>query len=282
MVGLLTSLFLGKLLGSSSIVGIPFNLSINEFIKHLLLIQGKGVTWSILVEFRFYFVLPVFAFILSVLLNNKPLPTVACTVFLIALTQLIWPQFESGINEKGLGYYLPIFFMGSLLAVLYQNWLANGLAFNRRACIMVEFAGIISAIILIMMTPSLMSWLKNQPIPRDYFHKHFILHGFLWSVVVFASIAGVGLLRKLFEFSVLRYLGFISFSMYLLHVIPLFMMEKLNINIAHDLPMLGWIMLLVTVLFSHLSWLFIEKPTSKIRYSPTGRLRLVFANPDKS
>ena len=50
--------------------GIPFFLTPIEFLKHVFLQQGKGVTWSILVEFRYYFVLPVLAYVYAVLFRG--------------------------------------------------------------------------------------------------------------------------------------------------------------------------------------------------------------------
>ena len=282
LTGLLTTSFLGMLLKSNSTIGIPFHLSLKEFIKHLVLLQGKSVTWSILVEFRFYFVLPVLALLYTVVLKNKLLPVIATTIAIITVSQLIWPQSESAVNETNLGYYLPIFFMGSLLSVSYHHWRSNGLSNNKSLCIFTEIAGLISAIALILMTPSISSWLTYQPISRDFYHKQFLLYGLLWSVVIFASITGIGILRRLFEISLLRYLGFISFSMYLLHIVPLFFMENFNISVPKDTPMLAWLLLSVTVLISHISWTLIEKPTSKIRYSPISKFRLSFSRPEKT
>lgn len=78
---------------------------------------------------------------------------------------------------------------------------------------------------------------------------------------MFACVTGFGILKKFFESQALRYLGFISFSMYLLHVIVLEVIERVSTEMSGK----GWVMLMLTVLVSHISWTFIEKPTSKIR-----------------
>ncbi|MBK8814613.1 MAG: acyltransferase [Methylococcaceae bacterium] len=278
LVALFTSLLLGRILQLDKVIGIPFNLSTREFIKHLLLIQGKGVSWSILVEFKFYFLLPLLGLTFSVLLKNRILPVSALTVVLIAVSQKFWPQAESAINEIRLGYYLPIFFMGSMLSVLYHHWKTNNLIDNKKIALLMEISGLIAAVALIGMTPSISAWLLNHPVPRDFYHKQFVLYGFLWAIVVFATITGTGILRSVFELEFLRYFGFISFSMYLLHIIPLFISRKLDLNIPNDFPMLAWIFLAVTIAVSHLTWMFIEKPTSKIRYNPSARFGLSFGN----
>ena len=276
LLALISSLVLCKLLHANSVIGIPFALSLNEFIEHILLIRGKGVTWSILVEFRFYFVLPVLALIYSVLFKNKLLPSIILTLILILVSQSFWPQSESLVNDSRLEFYLPIFFMSSLLAVIYHNWQGSYLINNKKVRLAIEIAGLIAIVTLIIMIPSVSSYMLGKSIPLDYYHKQFMLFGFLWSIVLFACIAGIGILRRFFEARFLRYLGFISFSMYLLHIIPLFVLKKLGLNLFMQLPIVGWMILAITIATSHLTWTFIEKPTSKIRYSKSARFRLTF------
>ncbi|MEY8199454.1 MAG: acyltransferase family protein, partial [Colwellia sp.] len=59
---LLTPYLIFQLLGRSD-TGVPFHLTLQEFIGHMTLQEGKSVTWSIAVEFKFYFILPFLAFI---------------------------------------------------------------------------------------------------------------------------------------------------------------------------------------------------------------------------
>lgn len=277
LAALITSQLLGRILQVEKVVGIPFNLTIVEFIKHLFLIQGKGVGWSILVEFKFYFLLPFLGFAFAVVLKNRLLPVILLTLILIGLCQWFWPSSESTVNEIRVGYYLPIFLMGSMLSVVYRYWQTNRLTENKKTAVFIEILGIFAAVLLILMTPSISSRIFGQNLPKDFYHKEFVLYGVLWSLVVFAVIAGAGMLRRLFELSVLRYLGFISFSMYLLHIVPLFISRKLNLDIPNDFPMLGWIFLALTIAMSHLTWMLIEKPTSKIRYDSTARFGLAMA-----
>jgi peptidoglycan/LPS O-acetylase OafA/YrhL len=93
-----------------------------------------------------------------------------------------------------------------------------------------------------------------------------MLFGLLWSMVLFSCVAGVGALRKIFKNPLLRYLGFISFSAYLAHITVL---NFVNIMFG-SIPFKGWVMLMLTLLVSHISWVLIEKPTSRIR--PLGKI----------
>jgi peptidoglycan/LPS O-acetylase OafA/YrhL len=58
----------------------------------------------------------------------------------------------------------------------------------------------------------------------------------------------------------LRYLGFISFSLYLFHITAI----KLLATFAPELPGVAWLALVVSVAIAHLTWTFIEKPSAKI------------------
>lgn len=261
LLGLITSLVLWKIFDLNKPVGIPFVLSLTDFFEHLVLIQGKGVTWSILVEFRYYFVLPVVALTYSILLKNKLFPSIVLTVALIILSQVFWPQSQSVTNDPRLGPYLPIFFMGSLLAVIFHRWQESSLGRNKTVVLFVELLGVLSIIILVLMTPSVASIILTEKVADNYNHNQFMLFGLLWSIVVFSCVVGSGVLRKFFENPFLRYLGFISFSVYLLHVIVFGIVEK----VGAEIPMRGWITLVLTVAVSHISWMLIEKPTSKIR-----------------
>lgn len=59
LLAVVSTLVIGILFGKDG-VGIPFALDWYGFFNHLTLQESKGVTWSIAVEFKFYFILPIF------------------------------------------------------------------------------------------------------------------------------------------------------------------------------------------------------------------------------
>lgn len=269
LLGLLTSLLLWKIFGLNRPIGIPFYISPKDLFEQLLLTQGRGVTWSILVEFRFYFILPVLALTYSVVLKRNLLLSIELTVALIFLNQVVWPQLvppELVTNDPRLRSYLPIFFIGSLLAVIVYRWDEGSLSRNKSAVLSIELLGVIAIIILVFMIPSVHAFFYGRQLSEEfasnYNQNQLVLFGILWSIVVFSCVAGSGILRTLFETPFLRYMGFISFSVYLLHIIVLqIVIEK----VGADIPMRGWIVLILTIAVSHISWTLIEKPTSRIR-----------------
>jgi peptidoglycan/LPS O-acetylase OafA/YrhL len=260
LLAVVTTLVLGRVSDSGTPRGIPFLLSLPEFIAHLLLQQGKGVTWSIPVEFRYYFILPILGLTYSILFKNKLVPSVVLTLLVVVISQLVWPPSELRPVDPRLGPYLPMFFMGSLLAVIHHNWQIHPARESKKVLAFLDALGVGALMALILMIPSVSSLLAGAEISRDHWHGQVVLLGALWSIVVFSCVAGSGLLRRPFEIRFLRYLGFISFSVYLLHPVVI---KQVN-DLVPDLPMKGWLELAATIAVSHLSWVFIEKPTSRI------------------
>lgn len=261
LLGLITSLFLWQLIGAKAPIGIPFLLTPKAFINHLLLTEGKGLTWSIVVEFHYYFILPILALTYSLILNNRIVPSVLLTLGLIAASQILWPQAQSMTNDIRLGPYLPVFFMGSFLAVLWHQWEEKRLGTHRYWVIAIELMGFMALATLFIMIPSVSRYVISADLPANYYQKQFMQYGFLWSVVLFSCLAGRGLLKRFFEINALRFLGFISFSAYLLHLTAMLIIKRL----LPGVPLQGWLILMLTVAVSTITWLLIERPTSKIR-----------------
>jgi peptidoglycan/LPS O-acetylase OafA/YrhL len=271
--------------------GIPFLLTPLEFIEQMLLLKGKGLTWSILVEFKFYFVLPLLAVCFVLLFKRNLWLSGLLTGVSIAAAAYVWP--DSQTNDWRLGPYLPIFLIGSYLALLHwhsheQEWIQS-----RRAKISLEVAGWCSLAVLVALIPSVASsllkalvyfipatesWAPSPELEYNAFHKQFLLFCSLWAIVLVATIHGYGGLRNLFANNVLRFFGFISFSFYLLHVIVLNAMN----TVWHKLvdgndwlsptveqlvagPLLGWSILALTTAVSYVSYRLIEKPLSSLR-----------------
>ena len=241
--------------------GVPFYLSVQDFWEHIILVQGKGVTWSILVECRYYLILPVLGVFYSVLLKNRVILSAGLTAVLIIAAVKIWPNDVLITNDSRLGPYLPTFFMGSFLAVLTHAWRGSTAGKTRWAPVALDVLGLLSLALIVAMTPSVSSAISGVDVPYNYFHRHYVLFGLLWFVVVFACVSGHGVLRRAFELPFLRYLGFVSFSFYLIHVVVIAAVNE----ICAGLPAKGWLMFGVTIAASHLSWMLIEKPSAKIR-----------------
>jgi peptidoglycan/LPS O-acetylase OafA/YrhL len=255
--------------------GIPFLLTPWEFVEHMLLLKGKGLTWSILVEFKFYFVLPVLAVCYVLLFKRNVWLSGLLTAVGVTAAAYFWPDSET--NDPRLGPYLPIFLIGSFMALLHWHWQEQKWIQTRQAQIGLEVAGWCSLAVLVALIPSVASALSGRDLDYNTFHKQFLLFCALWAVVLVATIHGSGGLRAIFSNSVLRFFGFISFSFYLLHVIVLNAMNTVYHKLVDNSglspaveqfvtnPLLGWSILAVVTLVSYVSYRLIEKPLASLR-----------------
>jgi len=242
---------------SEGIPGVPFPLYLSDLVKQLLLVEGKGVTWSILVEFRYYLILPFIAFTYSFIFKQKILLSAIFTVFLAISMKFFWYSPEPILNDVRLGPYLPVFLLGSLGALIFVQCHQSHFVKSKTITLSLDVVGLLALVILVVMTPSVSSLIFNQNIASSHYHQYFFIFALLWLFVLFSCVMGSGYIRQFFELRVLRYLGLISFSFYLLHVVVM----------ATIPPVIGqgWLILLVTIAISHLSWMFIERPAAKIR-----------------
>jgi peptidoglycan/LPS O-acetylase OafA/YrhL len=242
--------------------GLPFLLKPSDLFQCLLLLRSKGVTWSIAVEFQFYFVLPVLAFVAAVAFRRRILPALILTVSLVILATLIWPPGQTPENSTTLGYYLPIFLIGSFLAVAHYAWNQPAThGHTRLGETLWEILGWAGVLGMIALIPSVARSIPGLSSRLINIHQQFLAFALCCSAMVFACLNGRGPLRRVFEFPALRFLGFISFSVYLIH--PLLI--KLHDQLGWNLPFAGWWILAATIALSLLSFSLVERPFSRIR-----------------
>lgn len=262
LIALLTSLFWYRLTGAHRATGIPFLLTPIQFLQQATFQSGFGVTWSILAEVRYYLVLPFVALFFIRIAGNRLLPSVVFIGLLFALSEYFWPQSAAQNNSPELGQYLPVFLMGSLLALLHHHWRLSPMHERPGIKLALELAGFAAIAVVLLLMPSVKSFLFGGAIDPSELHTQYALYGLLWSMLLFACLNGHGLIRGLFELKPLRYLGFISFSFYLWQDTYIEHLPRL----VGDLPFLAWLILGATVATSHVTYILIERPFSRVRY----------------
>lgn len=261
LLGVISTWVLASFFGRNE-VGIPFSLDWYGFLKHMALLEGEGVTWSIAVEFKFYFVLP---FLVLAIVMVRPYGFGVTTAFffiLLALSQIISPQSESLPNDARLMPYMPIFIFGMYLAVL-QDYINNN-KLNKIGKIILRWLGYIGVVGIIVMTPLVFSAFGDRVSNIDL-HKQFILYALFWSFVLLSSVNTPGMIQKLFTLPILRFYGALSFSLYLFHPIFIFAMKKLELNGYLS----AWIVLLASTATAYISFKLLEGPVSKFKLSRT-------------
>jgi peptidoglycan/LPS O-acetylase OafA/YrhL len=263
LCGLVTTLVFVDLLHFGPEAAVPYLMRPMQFFQEMALMRAHGITWTILIEFRYYLLLPALVFSYVFLFRSRLLPSITLTAAFIGGSQILWPASASTVNDPRVGPYLPLFLMGSLLALIYHRWQESAVRNNKAITLAIQVTGIFAFLALICMTPALASFIIGKELPFDYNHRDFITFGALWCIVVFACLVGRSILGAFFELGALRYFGFISFSVYLLHMPVLIAVETLQQ--LRGIPLIGWWVLIVTVALSHATWHFIEKPASRLK-----------------
>lgn len=255
-------------------IGIPMSLTLGEYATQLLMIEGKGITWSIPVEFHFYFMLPLVAYGIVVLCGNRVRPAVLFIACLLGLAALLWP-IEKAESIRSVVYHLPVFLFGTTLALLHQHWITSGRNRNQKSALVIEILGLLSLLAILLLTPSMLRSLGFSSFAFKP-HRQFLLFAMLWGTVIFAAIHGNGLIGQVFRIKWLRYLGFISFSAYLLH--PVFISGIVKSGLKEFLHPFasGWLVLTLTAAVSWVTFSLIEKPMSRYSLKPTIAWRAIW------
>jgi peptidoglycan/LPS O-acetylase OafA/YrhL len=219
----------------------------------LFLIWPRGVFWAISVEIEFYLVLPVIvaAFVYA------PRARVALMIglLMIALAQLAVRYLYPDMFPNGYPHLLPylhIFLIGTALAfsrVLVEDgrlpspatWLANG-------ALIIGIAGQIWCV------PAVAYFTREPFVMRDA-----AINTLFWSCVFFALVYGSEQPRRWLSSPVLRWIGIVSFSAYLTHILVFRQIAGSLITLA-GFYATGVICLAVTLALSTLTFVVIERP----------------------
>ena len=258
LLALITTWLIAEFLAKND-TGIPFSLDWLGFFNHIILQEGKGVTWSIAVEFKFYFILPILAFSIFFVRSYGLWATSLFFLTLLMLSQIISPQNESLQNDARLLPYMPIFLIGMFLALI-QNDTNLKTTYTRNLKKIYKYLGYIGLVGIVFMTPLAFS-IFNDSIPNDYFNKQFILYSLFWSFVIMSAVNVRGLIQWIFTLSILRFYGALSFSLYLFHMIFIFAFQQIDLN-----PYISaWLVLITSTVCAYISFKVLEEPISKYK-----------------
>jgi peptidoglycan/LPS O-acetylase OafA/YrhL len=271
LLGLLSTIIISLPLGAEN-TGVPFALSFREFIEHILLMEGKGVTWSIAVEFKFYFVLPVLIFLCHLIRNKLNfIVQLLFLMMLVLLSQIISPQSESLTNDVRLLPYMSIFLFGTILASIQCEIEAGHI--DEKLLLSLVPLSYISVVILLLMTPTMASLIVG-PVENNHFHQHFLQYTLLWSVVLLSIVNFKSKLSAFFEMKWLCFYGALSFSIYLFHTIFAGIANKL---IANGF-LAAWFVLLASTATSYLTFKLLELPASKFKLTKRNIRKLMVSD----
>jgi peptidoglycan/LPS O-acetylase OafA/YrhL len=192
---LIMSLFLSQVLHTNFS---SYQITLSNFLNHLLLQQGNSVLWSIPVEFKYYFLLPLVVIIFYLLLKKRTVPAIAFSTVIVILTMIIFPPEGSLENDVSLIYYLPIFLCGSLGALLHHNFQKSFLKDKIEMKIFCEGIAVIRFLLVLTTIPNMYSLIIGSIVSRTYFSKYFLMYGIIWTIFILGVLNGEGKLKTLF------------------------------------------------------------------------------------
>jgi peptidoglycan/LPS O-acetylase OafA/YrhL len=238
----------------------PF--SFESFLQHIVLIKGESIFWTIPVEFKYYFVLPIVGFAFTLILKRKIILVVAFVTVLICLNIFyLFPPKDSIMNTVSLGPYLPIFLLGSFSAFLHSKITSCGGIKSNFLRIAFELSALGILMIIVILIPCFYSIIIGKTIETFKFHKDFLLFGLLWSSFLLFYLNGNQHISQILSSRFLRFIGIVSFSAYLLHMPVIKIINKM---ILLNPPIKVVLIIILTLSLSVLSHLIIEKPFIKI------------------
>jgi peptidoglycan/LPS O-acetylase OafA/YrhL len=253
LAALLSSLVINYIVGPRN-WAIPFQLSIAEFFQHIYLQEGKSVTWSIAVEFKYYFILPFVAFILSYILKNNLLKSLilltGCIIFLTVIQMQV--TFENQATD--VLKYIPVFLFGTMLAIIQYHLQIKKIDLSKFSFLL-RVLELLSLIMLIFMIPSVYSQIV-KPVDFDYFANSVLTYSCLWSCLIFSLVNRKSIFSSYLSRKIPCFLGKISFSVYLLHPIFIDLMRHFKFDTAFN----AWIVLFGSIFLSYWSFKLVEKP----------------------
>ncbi|MRT05092.1 acyltransferase family protein [Ewingella americana] len=253
---ILTSYFLGRVIRIIPIfyiaVFIYFLLGLFDFnkFKEIVFFNGTYVHfWTIPVEFKFYFSLPLIVF--SAVMVEKFFNAKISISFLIFLTLIIsfsFPFTDEKLNGTML-VYTPVFMYGIIIAFIYAY---TPIKINNPIA---DFLSLIIIAIFILMTPiftGINGWLGDK----------FVVLGPLIAIFIYLQAISDGIVAKTFSSRGFANLGKFSFSIYLFHIMILFMIYPQYLN--NKMAYLASIAL--SIGGGMLCYYLFESPLEKIRH----------------
>jgi peptidoglycan/LPS O-acetylase OafA/YrhL len=218
--------------------------------EHLTLQAGQEHLWTIGVEFRYYLILPLFVLVYAFVLKRNFWLTTALVFVIFAVSTkyfLALPFWQ----------YLSLFIAGSYFAVFNDWYLQNKFSLPKIA---LTIAGILIIGYSFIMMPNTYAMLFSST-PR-LGARYFPQWGLLFGSLIFIVINEDGLLNRIFANKAFRFVGIVSFSMYLWHWFTMIWVVRYL-----DLPTYVEIFVFYgsSLIIAGISFLIFEKPLASVR-----------------
>ncbi|MEP6684870.1 MAG: acyltransferase [Parafilimonas sp.] len=237
--------------------------SISMIWKHLTLQEGRGIFWSIAVEFKYYFISPLIMAFCNYVLKWDLKKVTAFLIILMGIS--IYLQAKNKYDEITLVRYLPVFLVGTLISI-YEVLIEKKRDLKVFKSKGFEYAGLVCSLLILISIPAVYRYLflhdgQKYVLSDSIFYLPYAI---VWSVILLAAKYGsFHVLKSFFEITIIRFLGIVSFSAYLFHVLVLNFIEIRKFHIPNYIQI--YIFLVVVCITSFLSYVLIERNLQKVR-----------------
>jgi peptidoglycan/LPS O-acetylase OafA/YrhL len=227
--------------------GLPSPIhSASDVLRHLALLEGRQVFWTIPVEFLYYILSPLVLALLWPLYRRRPVLAIA--VLATALASL-WYLRQQHVAMPIFLRFLPVLGCGTLLALTQRRLRLPG--------------GIGLALLALILTtvPTFARLIYGT----SSFHGHSftLAYGIAWALILYQALNHEIALSALGRWLPLRALGALSFSVYLLHK-PVLALAQHYMPDPWALPAF----LAGTLAVSLLTYTFVERPLAQLKFRP--------------
>jgi peptidoglycan/LPS O-acetylase OafA/YrhL len=237
----------------------------------------NSVYWTMAVEVQFYLVLPAIGWTITALARRGIAPVRAAMLVLgsLMLVSVICDTLNartalSGvpivstalIDSYALPYWLGVFAAGMACSVLYVYLTqVRPLDANALRRVRVRAGAIFAGGLIVGVSVAVVPWLHHLPLKDQ-------IYGWVYGAVLLGVLIGPAPLRRPFASRALRFVGWISYSLYLWHL-PILLALEPHLGEFASLPtrtLAGFVLdLLIAVPTAYLSFQLTERPFLRAR-----------------
>lgn len=242
--------------------------SYEKAIRHYLFIQGDGHFWTILQEMYFYALLPIIGLAIYLCCRRN---NIAAIVLLIIIS-ILWRNFGTseifsiyGLNLT-LRAYFEVFIIGMIGAYFYHGIYKKNEHLKQYYSKVQPFISLIALALLLSLI--YMSMTTSEAMLGFYLQikSYSLVSASICLFLILSAVIGKDCLyKKVLCNPVLRYIGIIGYSFYLIHPYAIFLSRNI---IEHSLltnpNTVNWLVTImsfvITIVLSSFTYAFIERP----------------------